>query len=107
MPASLRPPLEAFRDRLRATFGDRLRDVRLFGSYARGEADEDSDVDVLVVVDDLTNLEVGLVADAASPTILGTGLALSPLPVSTAHLAELRKTRRALVLDLDREGISL
>jgi predicted nucleotidyltransferase len=73
VPSSLRPPLEALRARLealrarlRVTFGERLRDVRLFGSYARGEADEDSDVDVLIVIDELTNLEIGLVADASA-----------------------------------------
>jgi type I restriction enzyme S subunit len=32
-------------------FGDRLRRVVLFGSCARSEADEDSDVDILVILD--------------------------------------------------------
>ena len=107
MPPSLRPPLQAFAARLRCVFGERLREVRLFGSYARGEADEDSDVDVLVVVDAMTNLEMGLVADAAAPIIIETGIALAPLPMSSARLIELRRTGRALVLDLDREGASL
>jgi predicted nucleotidyltransferase len=36
---------------LQALYGERLKGVYLFGSYARGEADEESDVDVLVVLD--------------------------------------------------------
>lgn len=36
---------------LQAIYGGRLRGVYLYGSYARGEADEESDVDVLVVLD--------------------------------------------------------
>ena len=32
-------------------FGDKLRDVYLYGSYARGDFREDSDVDILVSVD--------------------------------------------------------
>ncbi|WP_258082996.1 nucleotidyltransferase domain-containing protein [Thermococcus thermotolerans] len=36
--------------RLQEILGDDLVEVILFGSYARGEAREDSDVDVLVVV---------------------------------------------------------
>ena len=107
LPSSLRPPLQAFSARLRGIFGERLREVRLFGSYARGEANEDSDVDVLVVVDGMTNLEMGLVADAAAPIIIETGIALAPLPMSSSRLAELRLAGRALVRDLDREGISL
>jgi predicted nucleotidyltransferase len=36
---------------LRLVYGDRLRGIYLFGSYARGEADGESDLDVLVVLD--------------------------------------------------------
>ena len=34
------------------TYGDKIKEVILYGSYARGEATEESDVDILVVVDD-------------------------------------------------------
>ncbi len=36
---------------LQAIYADRLRGVYLYGSYARGEADPESDLDVLVVLD--------------------------------------------------------
>ena len=42
--------LPALRRRLEAHYGDRLVRAVLFGSYARGEATEESDVDVLVVL---------------------------------------------------------
>lgn len=32
-------------------YGTRLREVLLYGSYARGEEDDESDVDVLIVLD--------------------------------------------------------
>ena len=92
---------------MRILFGDRLRSIRLFGSYARGEADEDSDVDVLVVVDDLTILEIGVVAGEAAPVIIESGLALAPLPMSTERLAALVRTGRGLALEIEREGITL
>lgn len=107
IPSSLRPPLEAFAERLRRAFGARLREVRLFGSYARGEAHEESDVDVLVVIDDLTSLEIGQVGAEAAPVIAAMSVALAPLPMSTAHFADLRRQGRPLALDLDREGIAL
>jgi len=40
-----------FRDRLAILYGDRLQGVYLYGSYARGDAREDSDVDIAVVLD--------------------------------------------------------
>ena len=44
--------LQELRAALVAIYGSRLREVILFGSYARGEAAADSDVDVAFVLDD-------------------------------------------------------
>src|SRR5690242_7480871 len=104
LPGSLRPALAMYASRLRAIFGERLVELRLFGSFARGEANEDSDVDVLVVIDGLTDLEIGVVAGEAAPVILATGLPLAPLPMSSSRLAQLRQRHTALVQALDREG---
>lgn len=38
-------------EKLKGIFGDKLKDVILFGSYARGDYDEESDIDVFVLVD--------------------------------------------------------
>jgi uncharacterized protein len=43
--------LKRTRDGLRAVYGERLHAVWLHGSRATGEATEDSDIDVLVVLD--------------------------------------------------------
>jgi len=32
-------------------FGDKLKNVILYGSYARGDYDDESDIDIMVVVD--------------------------------------------------------
>jgi predicted nucleotidyltransferase len=45
--------VESLRDQLRALLGSRLRDLRLFGSHARGESGPESDIDLLVLVDGL------------------------------------------------------
>lgn len=35
-------------------FGEKLKSVRLYGSYARNEEREDSDIDILIVLDEIT-----------------------------------------------------
>jgi len=108
----LSPAVAAALARLRAAlarrFGPRLREVVLFGSHARGEAHEESDVDVLVVIDDLTEAErrdvIGMSYGAEDKGDDGW-VGLSPLPVSTAHAAEQRARGRLLFRDIEREGV--
>jgi predicted nucleotidyltransferase len=100
--------LSRFRAALAGRFGSRLREVVLFGSHARGAAHEESDVDVLVVIDDLTEAErrdvIGMSYDAEDKE--GDGwVGLSPLPVSTAHAAEQRARARLLFRDIEGEGV--
>jgi predicted nucleotidyltransferase len=107
IPASIRFALDQYEARLRARFGDRLRSIILFGSFARGDADEDSDVDVLVVVDGLSNAEIGVAAGEVAPVILATGLPLAPLPISSERLAKLRASERLFARTIDSEGLEL
>jgi uncharacterized protein len=46
----VREILTELRQRLEELYGERLRGLYLFGSYARGEAEPDSDLDVVVVL---------------------------------------------------------
>ena len=43
--------VKEYSDRLRSTLGDRIREIILFGSRARGDNKEFSDYDVLIIVD--------------------------------------------------------
>lgn len=71
--------LADFRGRLIARFGTRLVELTLFGSRARGEGHEASDLDVLVLVRDLSRGERGEVLDEAWAIEQQTGLVISPL----------------------------
>jgi len=43
--------MNIFAAECKALFGGKLCDLRLFGSYARGDYDEESDIDILIVLD--------------------------------------------------------
>ena len=42
-----------YAQRIKAHFGDRLVSICFFGSAARGEASPESDIDVLIIAEDL------------------------------------------------------
>jgi predicted nucleotidyltransferase len=85
--------LGQFARALRARFGERLQQLCVFGSRARGEGRGDSDPDVFVRFLELSRTDVGL----------ATGLVLSPL------LADAAAWRFDLPLGqaIEREGLAL
>lgn len=47
--------IRQLRKELQKIYGSRLKEVYLFGSYARGDADDDSDIDVAVILDNVSS----------------------------------------------------
>lgn len=99
--------LSRFVREVRAVFGARLADVRLFGSAARGDYGPDSDLDVLVLIDGMTHEDLALTSRLASDAGLDEDVLISPLPMATDHLARLRRTEQRLARDIDTEGVPL
>ncbi len=82
--------LAEIKRRLAETHGQRLRGVILYGSEARGDARPDSDVDVLVLLDDPVELGRDLQRnlDALYPLALQIGRRISALPASVRDYEE-------------------
>jgi len=65
--------------KLEVLYSQRLKGVYLFGSYARHEADEESDVDVLIVLDRVNNYskEIDRTSEVISALSLEHGVTFS------------------------------
>jgi predicted nucleotidyltransferase len=105
LPPSVEGAAVAFAHQLRERFGDQVLLVRVFGSYARGEAHEDSDVDVFVVLEQFDRERWAEVIDIATDTGLPRDLLLSPTVFDRATWELWRSHERALVMDVEREGV--
>lgn len=60
MPTHIQKLLNELKQGLIRLYGERLRGVYLYGSYARGDFQEGSDLDVLVILDDFERAPVEL-----------------------------------------------
>jgi predicted nucleotidyltransferase len=99
--------LQALRERLRDRFGERLERMVLFGSYARGEAGPESDIDVLVVIRGLTGRERTEVYDLGADVALERGARLAPLAFCDVEAGDMQRLERLLWQDIVREGMPL
>src|SRR6266542_2569872 len=90
----------------RAIYGSRLKGMYLFGSYARGDQQPDSDVDILVVLDrcDRYAQEVDGSSQLVGELSLKYGLSLSRVFVSEA---EWRGAETPFLLNAREEAVAV
>ncbi|MCL6613065.1 MAG: nucleotidyltransferase domain-containing protein [Firmicutes bacterium] len=84
----IEPWLKRFRERLEEEI-DPSAQVVLFGSYARGEAVEGSDVDLLVILPKLDKSTLDLLLDVAWEVGFAAGLVFSVVPVAREEMGRL------------------
>ncbi len=84
LPPDLRKLLDQLARDFRELYGDRYRDLILYGSYARGEADSGSDVDLLLLLEGEVNpaRELKRTQAVKWPLALEADYAVFLLPVS-------------------------
>jgi predicted nucleotidyltransferase len=84
LPPDLAEVVSGLRKGLEELYGTRFHDLLLYGSYARGDQREGSDVDLLVLLDGPvdTGREILRLESIAWPLSLEHGIVLSVMPVS-------------------------
>lgn len=87
-------------------YGDRLKNVILYGSFARGQADNDSDIDLAVVlqgnVDPMD--EIDRMIDLITEINLEHNVLLSVYPVS---LDNFNSNKTPILMNIHKEGLTV
>ncbi len=92
--------------RLGGRFGPRVAWVRLYGSHARGDAHEESDVDVAAVVHDLTWKEKTEAIDLATEVSLARGVHVSSVVMSSSDFEYLVAVESSFARNILDEGVA-
>jgi len=94
--------VKRLRERLVETLGKPL-EATLFGSFARGEATEESDIDVMVAVPHLDKETLNLILDTSWEVGFEAGQMISVAPVSFDELEKLSES--PFIQKVKQEGI--
>jgi len=103
----IQPIIAEFTEQAKAHYGNRLAKIILFGSYARGEAHDESDVDLMLLLNDdevSSNSEKTQIFDISWSLFMKYSIIISALPVS---LKKFISTNKALYRFVKKEGIYL
>jgi len=104
MERNIREAIEEFKREVKKLYGKRLKCVIVYGSHARGEATEDSDIDLMVVIKGKIKpgREIDRMIDIITSINLKYNVLLSVYPTSEE---EYRKTKSPLLMNIRKEGI--
>ncbi len=107
VPDSVAALTEEFVSQITDLYKDRLYKVILFGSYARGDQREDSDIDYLVVLNDdeiRTYQEISFLSNVTFGLTLKYDISVSAIPVSKLKFD---RNGSSLVINAQEDGILL
>lgn len=99
--------LGVLKQNLTGMLGDRLTAITLFGSRARGDFSSDSDIDIAIIVRNLTGELKNRILDQVAEIEFDFVMPLSVLVLSEEEFDNLKKRERRLALDILKGGIAL
>ncbi len=83
----------------------KVHEVRVFGSRARGDAAEDSDLDVLVVVDQLDHATEKYISDCAWEAGFPSDIVIMPVAITLDTLKNSPLRESVFIRTVYREGV--
>lgn len=96
--------LKEFKAEVEKLYGKRLKNILLYGSWARGEATDNSDIDLVVVLegDIKPGKEIDRMIDIITEINLKHQVLISVYPVSEKDYLELKSP---ILLNIRKEGV--
>ncbi len=95
------------KDTLKEFLGNRLERMILFGSRARGDYEDESDIDIAIIITGLTWALKNRILDTVAEIELKYLQPISVIVFSKVEFDRLKERERRIALDTEIEGIPL
>jgi len=95
------------KESLKLSLGDSLIKMVLFGSRARGDYDEDSDIDIAIIVRSISKELRNKIFNQVAEIELKYLRSISSIIFSETEFNRLKERERKVALDIESEGILL
>ena len=108
--AAVARAIAMFAERARAEYGHRLVKLLIFGSRARLQATRDSDIDVAVILDDVSDAQTerNRLSDIAYDVIVETEEEVQPWPISAHEWNNPQSARNPIFIRaIKRDGVEI
>lgn len=106
MPKEIKSLLEKLKSGLKQMYGEQFKEAYLFGSYARGDYNPDSDIDILIILSDFEKYgaELNRTSELIGSLSLEYGTTIS---VIFTRQREWQMDKLPLLLNIHAEGIAV
>jgi predicted nucleotidyltransferase len=106
LPAQIQSILKETYHELKSLYSDHLKEMILFGSYARGDFMNESDIDLMLLLDNMNDVasEGDKYRSMISRISLKYDTVVSIVPF---HFEEFQQKRTPLILNVKNEGIKM
>lgn len=109
MPTLINDIMQEFAYSMRLLFGDNLSHILVYGSYARGDYTDNSDVDVMILVripENRIHEYTNRVADCAFEYLMKYGIDISPVVKNEEHF-EYWRDNLPYYRNVQQEGVEI
>jgi predicted nucleotidyltransferase len=106
IPKRVQTILKEVREELKKIYHDRFKEMILFGSYARGDAADDSDIDIVLLLENVKDISTErdryLPVTGQISLKYDTVVSVVPFDVQDFH-----QKRTPLILNVNKEGVRI
>lgn len=99
--------LSEFSSRIKNALNNNLFDIKLFGSKSRGKFNEESDIDILIIVNKRNEQTIDIISEILLDVELKYDSRLSPVVLSASEFLQNQKHQTLFYNEVVRDGVTL